>query len=195
MSDAPEAPVIDAPAPAAEAPVTDPPATDAPADPPKAPRTLEDVEAELAKTRREAAGYRTKLREAEPLVKAAQAAEEANKTEVQKATERAQAAEKREADTQTGYTRLELAVQYGIQPDDIDLIGSGTREEMDVRAKRLAALSAAASKAGPPPTDRPVEGLRPGATPDPAKAPDNSYPSSWAPSHVKDKESRSFHGQ
>ena len=192
----------DAPAPLATPEVTPPVATDPPpADPatptdePKAPRTIEELEAELAKTRREAANYRTKLREAEPLVKKAQAADEANKTEIQKANERAQAAEQRELATQTGYTRLELAVQYSIPPDDIDLIGSGTREEMDARAKRLAALNAAASKAAPPPTDRPVEGLRPGATPEPPKPADDSYPAAWTPSYLRDKESRSLHGQ
>ena len=39
------------------------------APPAKAPRTLEEVEAELTKTRSEAAKYRNKLREVEPLAK------------------------------------------------------------------------------------------------------------------------------
>lgn len=192
----PDTPAVsDTPTDAPAAPVETPTDATPTADEPKAPRTLEEVEAELTKIRREAASYRTKLREAEPLVKKAQEAEEANKTEIQKANERAQAAEQREKDSQTGFARLELAVQYGIAPDDIDLIGSGTREEMDARAKRLAALHAAASKAAPPPTDRPVESLRPGATPEPDKKPDDSYPSRWKPNYLKEKESRSVHGQ
>jgi hypothetical protein len=166
-----------------------------PAEDGKPPRTLEEVEAELAKTRREAANYRTKLREVEPLAKKAQEAEEAKKDDIQRANERAQAAEQREKETLEGYTRLELAVQYHIEPEDIDLIGSGTREEMDSRAQRIAAKNAAASKAAPPPTDRPVEGLRPGATPEPQKPVDDSYPVAWTPAYLRDKEGRSFSGQ
>ena len=157
-------------------------------------KTAEEYEADLAKLRRENATWRTKLREVEPIAKKAQEAEEAKKDDIQRANERAQAAEQREKETLEGYARLELAVQYSIPPDDIDLIGSGTREEMDVRAKRVAALNAAASKAAPPPTDRPVEGLRPGASPEPATPPDDSYPAAWTPDYLRGKEGPSFHG-
>jgi hypothetical protein len=186
---------------AATEPVAEQPADTADGSPadsqeePKPARTPEEYEAMLAKVRREAASYRTKLKETEPLVKKAQEAEEAGKTDIQRANERATKAEQALQERETGFARLELAVQYNIPPDDIDLIGSGTREEMDARAKRIAALAAAASKAAPPPTDRPVVGLRPGATPEPAKPPDDSYPASWTPSYLRDKESRSIHGQ
>ena len=191
MSEGPDAaPQFIEPAPADAAPTEAPPADDA-----KPARTPEQYEAELAKVRREAANYRTKLREVEPLAKKAQEAEDANKTEIQKAADRAQRAEQALQEQATGYTRLELAVQYNIPPDDIDLIGSGTREEMDARAARLAALHAASMKASPPPTDRPVEGLRPGATPEPPKPADDSYPAAWTPSYLRDKESRSQYGQ
>jgi len=162
---------------------------------PKSVKTPEEYEAELAKVKKENYTYRTKLREVEPIVKEAEAAKEAKKDDVQRAIERADAAEKREKETLQGYDRLELAVQYHIEKADIDLIGSGSREEMEVRAKRVAALSAAASKAAPPPTDRPVEGLRPGATPEPAKPPDDSYPAGWTPKYLRDKDSRSLYGQ
>ncbi len=147
--------------------------------PEKAPRTAEQLEAELAKVRREAAGYRTKLREAEPLVKAAQEAEEANKTEVQKAQERAANLERKYLDLQQSNDRLDLAVQYSIPRDEIDLIGSGSREEMEARAARLGPLFAASEKNPAPPSNRPVEGLRPGASPEPPKPADNSYPANW----------------
>lgn len=129
--------------------------------PEKAPRTTEQLEAELAKVRREAAGYRTKLREAEPLVKAAQEAEEAY------------------LDLQQSNDRLDLAVQYSIPRDEIDLIGSGSREEMEARAARLGPLFAASEKNPAPPSNRPVEGLRPGASPESPKPADNSYPAAW----------------
>jgi hypothetical protein len=168
---------------------------EAPAEQAKPGKTPEDYEAELAKVRREAAGYRVKLKEVEPIAKRAQEAEEAKKDDIQRANERAQAAEREKETLEQGYARLELAVQYKIEKEDIELIGSGSREEMEVRAKRVAALTAAASKVAPPPTDRPVEGLRPGATPEPAKPPDDSYPAAWTPKYLRDQEGPSFYGQ
>jgi hypothetical protein len=152
-----------------------------------------DYEAEIAKLRKENANWRTKYREAEPVLKQHQEREEANKTELQKAQEALQTREREFADLQTGYIRLELAAIHNIPPDDIDLIGSGSREEMEARAARLGALHAT-TKTPPPPSDRPVEGLRPGATPEPPKPADDTYPAAWAPNHVRDNV-RSQHGQ
>lgn len=157
-------------------------------------RSPEDYETEIQRLRKEAAGYRTKLRETEPIVKAHQEQQEANKTELQKAQEALAARDKEFADLQTGYTRLELAAMHNIPPDDIDLIGSGTREEMEARAARLGALHAANAKTPPPPTNRPVEGLRPGASPEPPKPEDDAYPAAWSPNHMRDNV-RSQHGQ
>lgn len=142
-------------------------------------RSPDDLHAEIQKLRKENASWRTKYREAEPIVKAHQELEEAQKTELQKAQEQLQQERQSRTEIETGYTRLELAVQFSIPPDDIDLIGSGTREEMEARAARLGALHASAEKKPPPPSDRPVEGLRPGATPEPPQPVDNSYPANW----------------
>jgi hypothetical protein len=180
-----------------------PPVTSQEAPPPEQPKPvptaeeLEQLRVELATAKRDAASNRVKLKELEPLAKKAQEADEAAKSKEQKAEERALAAEAREQATLVGYTQLEFAVQYGIQPDDIKLIGTGSREEMEANAKRVAALTAAAAKVERPPTDRPVEGLRPGATPEPAKPPDDSYPVEWKPTWMRggDKESSIFHGQ
>ena len=158
-------------------------------------RTPEEYEEMVRKLKSENFKYRDKLREVEPLAKAAQEAEEANKTEIQKAVDRAAKAEKAAAELQEGYTRMELAVSYKINdPKQVELIGSGSREEMDARAATVAALNKAAEKASPPPTDRPVEGLRPGATPEPPKPADDSYPSGWAPSYLRE-DPRSQYGQ
>lgn len=140
-----------------------------------------DYEAEIAKLRKENANWRTKYREAEPILKQHQELEEASQTELQKAQKALAARDKDFADLQVGYTRLELAAIHNVPPDDIDLIGSGSREEMEARAARVGALNAANGKAAPPPTDRPVEGLRPGANPEPPKPEDNSYPAAWRP--------------
>lgn len=157
-------------------------------------RSPEDLHAEIQKLRKENANWRTKYREAEPIVKAHQELEEAQKTELQKAQEQLQQERQSRTEIETGYTRLEMAVQYNIPPDDIDLIGSGSREEMEARAARLGALHAASTKTPPPPSNRPVEGLRPGATPEPPKPADDSYPAEWAPPQARDKV-RSQYGQ
>ncbi|MGH3956468.1 MAG: hypothetical protein ACRDTI_20780 [Mycobacterium sp.] len=81
--------------------------------------------------------------------------------------------------------RYRLASHYRISdPEDIELIGSGTPQEMEKRAARIAALAATntavpPAQPTPPPSDRPVEGLKPGASPAPPKPEDTSYPASW----------------
>lgn len=186
--DAPEAPPSPSPADLAKNGAPPPDAPEVSKD-----RTPDDYESEIQKLRRENANWRTKYREAEPIVKQHHEREEAAKTEVQKAIERAEAAEKRDQERDQAFTRLELAMQHNISPDDIDLLGSGSREEMEARALRVAALSN--NKPSPPPSDRPVEGLRPGATPEPPKPADDSYPAAWKPNHMRDNESRSQYGQ
>lgn len=149
--------------------------------------TLDDYKAELERVRRESADRRVKLRELEPLAQQALEAEEAKKTEVQKAIERAEAAEKRDREREENFNRLDVAVKLGIDPDNIDLIGPGSREEMEQRALRVKAMQDAQAAPGAPPSDRPVEGLRPGASPEPPKQADDSYPASWTPSHIRDR--------
>lgn len=176
MSDVetPEAPEV--PVPSADA---SPKEEDPKPDEGKAPLSADQLQAELAKVRKEAATYRTKLREAEPLVKAAREAEDATKSEVQRAQEKAAKAEEKYASLQKDNWRLELASVNNVPRDKIHLIGSGSREEMEKNAADLGELFASVQKTPAPPSDRPVEGLRPGATPDPPKAEDNSYPAGW----------------
>lgn len=140
-------------------------------------KSPEDYEAMIRELRKENAGWRTKMREAEPILKAHTAAEEAAKTEVQKATERATAAETDRAHL----IREVVAIKYGVPEEDYDFLGSGTREEMEARAARYAARFASAAPPPPPPSDRPVEGLRPGASPTPPPPADHSYPAAWKP--------------
>jgi hypothetical protein len=157
-------------------------------------RSPEDLQAEIAKLRKENASWRTKYREAEPIVQKHQEMEQAQKTELQRAQEALEQERRSRTEIETGYTRLELAVAENIPPDYIDLIGSGSREEMEANAKRIGALVAANMKTPPPPSDRPVEGLRPGATPEPPKPADDSYPADWIPNRQRDTV-RSQYGQ
>jgi hypothetical protein len=119
-------------------------------------------------------------------VQAHQEREEANKTELQREREAREAIQRERDELQIGYTRLELAAIHNIPPDDIDLIGSGSREDMEARAARLGALHAAnTTKTPAPPSDRPVERLRPGAAPEPPTPADDSYPESWKPAFLR----------
>jgi hypothetical protein len=160
--------------------------------------TIEDYKAALEKTRKESAARRVKLNEYEPIVQQHKQAEEAQKTELQREREAREAAEKRDRDREENFNRLDVAVKLGIDPDNIDLIGPGSREEMEQRALRIKAMQDAQAAPGAPPSDRPVEGLRPGASPEPPKPADDSYPAAWTPNHIRDRENenrRTQYGQ
>ncbi|MBF6422021.1 hypothetical protein IU436_25360 [Nocardia farcinica] len=172
---APEAPNAAAPG----APAGNSPAASDPGGAPATgePKTLEDYQAIVRKLRDENASWRTKMRDAEPILRAHAEAEEAAKTDLQRATEQLTAAEQTIADL----TREAVAAKYGVPEEDYDFLGSGTREEMEAKAARYQARFAASSIPTPPPSDRPVEGLRPGASPTPPAQPDTSYPAAWKP--------------
>lgn len=85
------------------------------------------------------------------------------KSELQRANERAQSVEQKLADLQSTNARLMAAATHNIPPDLIDLLGSGSDEEINARAEVLAERLKATS---PPPAatqHRPVESLTPGA--------------------------------
>lgn len=129
---------------------------------------------------REAAALRARLKEYE---EREQAAREADMTELQRAQERAAQYEKDLTDERQKTQLLGFAAKYGIPEDDYDLLGSGTPEEMESRAVRIAHMREAAIGQQPttPPSNRPVESLRPGASPQPPVRADNSYPEAWRP--------------
>ena len=113
-------------------------------------------------------------REAERALNEARAAlaqyQDAEKTELQKAQEAAQRYEAELTTTRVANARLMAAVAHDLPPDLIDLLGDGTDEEIDARAKLLAEKLAATAPAAtqepvkPTPT-RPVESLTPGGRP------------------------------
>jgi hypothetical protein len=150
--------------------------------------TYEEAMAELEKVRKESAARRVKLNELEPLAQAAKDAEEAQKTELQREREAREAAEARAENAD----RVDVAYRLGVDPENIDLIGSGSREEMETRAARVVAMQQAKAGTYAPPSDRPVEGLRPGASPEPPKPADDSYPETWKPNHIRDQESAQY---
>jgi hypothetical protein len=99
--------------------------------------------------------------------------EDRDKTELQKAIERAEAAEQGASSMRVENTRLMAAATHNIPPDLIDLLGNGTDEEIDARAKllaeKLAATAPAPAPAEPekkaPAQTRPVESLTAGGQP------------------------------
>jgi hypothetical protein len=89
--------------------------------------------------------------------------QDTQKSELQRANERAQSFEQKLADLQSTNARLMAAATHNIPPDLIDLLGSGSDEEINARAEALAERLKATS---PPPAatqHRPVEALTPGA--------------------------------
>ena len=162
---------------------------------PDAQKWSPEAQREIEKLRKENASWRTKYRDAEPIVKAHAEAEERNKTELQRATERAQQYERDLAASQQQIQLLGFAAKYGIPEDDYDLLGSGTPEEMESRAVRIAHMREAAignQQAAPsaPPSQRPLESLRPGASPTPPPVADHSYPEAWRPASWGKNEER-----
>jgi len=180
---APDAPVETAEVTAA-APESTPQAPVTPVEPEAAEKlTAEQLRSALDAARKDAAKYRTKYQEAKPIVEAHEAAEEANKTELQRAQDQLKTiADERDA-LERQVIVSDLARTHNLTSEDINFLGSGTREELEAKAAYLGQLRAnitpAETKA--PPTDRPVESLRPGASPQPQQVEDNSYPAAWRP--------------
>ena len=102
--------------------------------------------------------------------------EDAQKTELQKQTERASSFEQQLADMRSANARLMAAATHSIPPDLIDLLGSGTDEEINARAEALAERLKAVAPPAPPASQRPVESLTPGAAPPSATPAD---PDAW----------------
>ena len=144
-----------------------------------------DQERAMAKIRKandEAKGLRARVKELEALESKVHEFEESQKSEAQKVQDRAAKAEQRALAAETELIRERIARRYQVSDDDLELLGSGTEEQIEARAKRIAALNAAAAavKAIVPPSEKPVEKLRPGATAadEDINSPD-AYPSSW----------------
>lgn len=95
---------------------------------------------------------------------------EASKSEQQRQTEALEAERTARQRYESEALRYRVAAEHGISKDYLDLLGSGSEEELSARAERVAQLQAAAlaqqqSPPAPMPGQRPVEQLRPGATP------------------------------
>jgi hypothetical protein len=150
----------------------------------------------ISKANKEAAGYRTKVRELEPLAEEAQKLKEAQQTEAERIAARATAAERERDEAKAEGLRYKAAATHGVGEDYFDLLGSDNDEAITGRAVAFGELTKVkaevehlraeneALRAGKPvPTNgRPVESLRPGASPVPVPpVGDTDYPSHWFP--------------
>lgn len=103
--------------------------------------------------------------------------EDAQKSETQKANERAQTFEQQLADERSQNARLLAAATHNIPPELIELLGSGTADEISSRAEVLAERLKAAAPSPAPVSSRPVESLTPGAAP--ASSAGGATPDQW----------------
>ncbi len=108
--------------------------------------------------------------------------EQRDLTEQQRIQQRAEQAEREREDARTEALRLRMAVRHGLREEDFDLLGTGDEATLAARAQRIAALYQ--QQTPPPnPAQRPVEQLRPGATPnEPVSAEDAVYAALYGPS-------------
>lgn len=89
--------------------------------------------------------------------------EDTQKTELQRATERTQTVEQQLTELRSTNARLMAAATHNIPPDLIDLLGSGSDDEINARAEVLAERLKASTPTAAPASQRPVEALTPGA--------------------------------
>lgn len=127
---------------------------------------------EIEKLRREAAGYRTKYNEAKPQLDEYQKYLDSQKTEQEKLAEAKETAERELTDLRSANARLMAAATYNLPAELIDLLGTGTEDEIGARAQLLSEKLAAAApppaaepERRPPAPTRPVESLTAGAKP------------------------------
>lgn len=125
-------------------------------DPDKAWRLIQNLRGDLDKVKNDRETFKSKVDEFE----------NANKTELERLSESKQQAETAAAKARTEAIRLRMAIKYSLEEEDLDLLGAGTEEDIEARAKRLAERVSASPTAGGRTTTRPQESLRPGATPD-----------------------------
>ena len=134
------------------------------------------VKDKIRKARNEAKNLRQRLKEQEPLVTAAQEAERAKMSEL----DRAQADLKALQDMLAQRDTELLQARYRIPDEFIEFLGEGTFEEKEARAVKVGQM--VQPKTDPterPPTERPVESLKPGASPSTPPVEDHSYPAAW----------------
>ena len=130
----------------------------------------------LRKANNEAKNLRQRLKDQEPLVAAAQEAERNKMSELEReqADNTALRATLAQRDTELLQSRYQIPDEYR------EFIGEGTFEEKEARAAKVGQMvQSATPQEQRPPSERPVESLKPGASPSTPPMEDTSYPAAW----------------
>src|SRR5262245_37148815 len=104
---------------------------------PEEPKGRQYSEAYVKQLRAESAESRNRVDELEEKIKEF---EDRDKSELEKLTERATAAEKRAAAAETQRLRFEVAAERGLDLKAAEFLHGSTREEIELRAEELASL-------------------------------------------------------
>jgi len=99
---------------------------------------LAQAQAEAEKWKALARKHETNAKANAAKAKQLDAIDDANKTETQKLTEAREAAERTAAEAQAELARHQAALKHGLSTEDLELLGTGTPEEIADRAERLA---------------------------------------------------------
>jgi len=96
--------------------------------------------AALQKERDQRKALEKQIRELKPLAAKARELEEASKSELDKAAERATAAEARAANAEAQLVRKDIAASKGLKPEAAEFLTGTTPEEIEASAEKLLAL-------------------------------------------------------
>ncbi len=121
--------------------------------------------AEIEKLRRENASWRTQVRDLKPLADKAKELDEATKSEVQKALDRAAQAEQAAQAAQLESARLRAASKHGLTEAQARRLVGSTAEELEADAQEFAKELATGTNGGRKTADL-KQGARGPATPD-----------------------------
>ena len=140
-------------------------------------KSAEELVSIIETLRKENASRRVKSKEQEEQAAKWREYEESQKTEMQKQQEHLQRLQEERDSLEANYNAAMLCNSYGLDVANADLLGTGSMEEMEERAKRLAELSKPTASV---PSQRPVD-MRTGGGQPTAVEDSTAYPAHWAP--------------
>lgn len=135
----------------AETATTEPSVEPEPVDPPTVPEPTETVDPEVEKWKALARKNETQAKANAAAAKRLKEIEDAAKSDEERRAEERTVLEQERDDAIAEAAKLRAAVTYGLEEADLDLLGTGTAQEITERAERLAKRLAAAV----PPKPRP----------------------------------------
>lgn len=103
----------------------------------------------VKKLRDEAAKYRNEIKELKPAADRLKELEESQKSELEKATARAEAAEKALTAATLDRDRMSVALAKGLDPELAPLLSGATKEDIEKQAELLASRLSTTSKPAP----------------------------------------------